>query len=126
MMISDKRKSTTPDYSAPAAATRQQRGGVEIAWAGAVAVAAVAIAWWLYGAPLSRPWNYGSDAVLQLMNVHTVLGTGFYGTDPSFGAPFGQDNQDFPRISSTGTEVWLIKALGVFASGVFTVTNAYL
>jgi phosphoglycerol transferase len=77
-------------------------------------------------AHLSLPWNYAGegDAKFYLLVVKNIIGHGWYESNPSLGAPFGQQLYDFPQ-GADNLNLLAIKGLGVFSSNPALVLNVF-
>ncbi|HEY2142560.1 MAG TPA: hypothetical protein VGG98_10940 [Solirubrobacteraceae bacterium] len=100
-------------------------------FAGAFATMALSIliaAWVLRlgQARLSFPWNYAGegDAKFYLLVVKSIIGHGWYQTNSSLGAPFGQQLYDFPQ-SADNLNLLAIKGLAALSSSPAVVLNVF-
>ncbi len=99
--------------------------------AGALATMALSLlvaVWVLHlgRAHLSLPWNYAGegDAKFYLLLVKSIIAHGWYESNHSLGAPFGQQLYDFPQ-GGDNLNLLTIKALGVFSSNPAWVLNVF-
>jgi hypothetical protein len=81
----------------------------------------------LWRADLSVPIfrNY-SDGTLTLASIKGVIEHGWYETNGSLGAPFGQLNHDFPIYIGEVGNVLIVKVLSLFSSNVALVLNCFI
>jgi hypothetical protein len=95
----------------------------------AAAVLATAIGVWalqLWKANLQVPFGFGAgDEMFNLMSIKDVVTHGWDLTNPSLGAPFGQELYDFPAFSGDSLYMGIIKILGLFTSNASVVTNLF-
>jgi hypothetical protein len=103
---------------------------VEAWWAiGAMVLSAViaVLVLELWRADLSVPIfrNY-SDGTLTLASMKGVIEHGWYETNASLGAPFGQVNHDYPIYIGELGNVLLVKILALFSSNVALVLNVFI
>jgi hypothetical protein len=92
----------------------------------AAAISSLLAAWVLrlWNASLGVPFSPGGDGYLVLMQVKGLLDHGWVLSNPSLGAPFGQDMHDYAANREL-LHVLTIKALGVFSSNPAAVANTY-
>jgi hypothetical protein len=81
----------------------------------------------LWHADLSVPIfrNY-SDGTLTLASMKGLIEHGWYETNASLGAPFGQVNHDYPVYIGELGSVLIVKALALFSTDVALVLNAFI
>src|SRR5580692_377723 len=95
----------------------------------AAAVLATVIGMWalqLWKASLQVPFSFGTgDELFNLMSIKDVITHGWDLTNPSLGAPFGQELYDFPAFSGDSLYMVMIKVLGIFLGNAAVVTNVF-
>jgi hypothetical protein len=96
-------------------------GGFSAAF-GSLGVAVVALRVWR--GRLDVPFQIRGDAGFYLMLVKDVLDHGWHWTNPSLGAPFGQQLYDFPQ-GADNLNLLIIKALGAVVGSVATTANVF-
>jgi hypothetical protein len=104
------------------------RHGSELAAAGGSAALATAIGAWviqLWRASLGVPFVLGNDATANLMVVKDVMTHGWYLTNPSLAAPFGQELYDFAAYNGDNFYLLIIKLLGLPFGNPAVVMNLY-
>lgn len=74
------------------------------------------------GVPLT---GYGGDGMLNLALVKDVLEHGWFQSNPSVAAPYGQELYDFSVFSGDNLNFALIKVLGLFSSDPSFVLNLF-
>jgi hypothetical protein len=81
----------------------------------------------LWYADLSVPIfrNY-SDGTLTLASMKGVIEHGWYETNPTLGAPFGQVNHDYPIYIGELWNVLIVKTLALFSANVALVMNGFI
>jgi phosphoglycerol transferase len=109
---------------------RRQSAGGRLALEGAAAalltLACVVWALQLWRADLSVPLRYAAvdDAKFYLALVKGIIGHGWFQTNPSLGAPFGQQLYDFPQ-GADNLNFLLIKLFALFSSNPAVVANLF-
>jgi hypothetical protein len=93
--------------------------------AAAVSIAGAAIVLRLWRADLGIPFRGNGDALFFQMLVKDALQHGWTLTNPSLGAPFGQELYDYPVAGADVLHVIAIKFLGLFSSNPNVVFNLY-
>ncbi len=80
----------------------------------------------LWRADLTLPLRYTQvdDTKFYLMLVKSIIGHGWFLTNPSLGAPFGQQLYDFPQ-GADNLNFLLIKLFGLFSSNPALVANLF-
>ncbi|HWE34023.1 MAG TPA: hypothetical protein VG410_11090 [Solirubrobacteraceae bacterium] len=123
--------STVPDAAPPVSRKRGSLAAVGIdrfgGWIAALlALAGAAWALRLWRADLGVPFHYSSysDVTFYVSLVKGIIDHGWFFTNHSLGAPFGQQLYDFPQ-SADNLNLLAIKVLGVFW-GAPTVVNLFL
>ena len=79
----------------------------------------------LWDAPLHTPWSYSGDGVHYGMFVKGILDHGWHYTNPSLGAPEGQQLYDWPIASGENLQALVVKLLGFVSSDWAAVMNVY-
>ncbi|HXN37961.1 MAG TPA: hypothetical protein VN892_07975 [Solirubrobacteraceae bacterium] len=100
----------------------------EILSALAAAVLASVLGVWalqLWKANLQVPFQIGSDSFFNLIMIKDVITHGWDLTNPSLGAPFGEELYDFPAFSGDSLYLVMIKALGLFSDNPGVVVNVF-
>ncbi|MET3806574.1 phosphoglycerol transferase [Nakamurella sp. UYEF19] len=102
------------------------RAGFEV-WiylaAAGLSTLAVTIMTRLWQATWSVPFFYSGDAVASASYFKTVLGTGWYESQPALGVPYGQHYHDYPF--SDELQPMMIKVFGLFSHSWPVVFNLY-
>jgi phosphoglycerol transferase len=80
----------------------------------------------LWKAELRVPFVFGpGDDLFNLMAVKDIMTHGWDLTNPSLGAPFGQELYDFPAFSGDSLYMVIIKILGLFLGDPAVVINVF-
>lgn len=79
----------------------------------------------LWRADLGVPWSYELDALHNLMVVGSLIENGWYLTNDSLGAPFGQDLRDFPVVAGDVVHLVLLKLIGWITGDVAATVNLF-
>ncbi len=107
---------------------RAARGGVavEALLVGASSVLIAAAALHLWRADLGVPFRYApvDDAKFYLMLVKGIVEHGWYATNSTLGAPFGQRLSDYPQ-GADNLSLVLVRALAVVSSDPATIVNVF-
>jgi phosphoglycerol transferase len=118
---------STNDYREQPVRTR--RGTLEalIAYVTAAAVSLVAAFYLLKlkGVDLHVPFNYGGDGLLFSLIVKSVVGHGWYLTNPDVGAPAGLDFHDYGVSTHDTVHLLLVRLLSMCSSDWGLVFNGY-
>ncbi len=93
--------------------------------AAVLALVCAALVLEIWDAPLHTPWSYSGDGVHYGMFVKGILDHGWHYTNPSLGAPEGQQLYDWPIASGENLQALIIKLLGFVSSDWAVVMNAY-
>ena len=100
---------------------------VELRWALAVvfaSIAAMVLTLSLWNADLTVPFVYQGDGQFYQMSIKGILEHGWWFSNPSLGAPFGQQLYYFP-LSDTNLYLLVIKLMGVFTSNSAVIGNLF-
>jgi hypothetical protein len=81
----------------------------------------------LWRADLSVPIfrNY-SDGTFTLASMKGLIDHGWYETNSTLGAPFGQVNHDYPAYIGELASILMVKSLALFSTNVALVMNAFI
>lgn len=78
---------------------------------------------YLRGVNLSIPFTYTGDTVLNMIWIKAIIEHGWYIHNPSIGAPFGSDMNDFPMADNAS--FFIMKVISCFTSNVGLVMNLF-
>ena len=93
--------------------------------AAALALVLAALVLEIWNAPLHAPWVYSGDGIHYGMFVKGILDHGWHYTNPSLGAPDGQQLYDWPIASGENLQALIVRLLGFVFSDWAAVTNVY-
>lgn len=92
----------------------------------AVATLAVVVEVGLWDARLRMPLTSGSgDIGHNLGVISSIAKHGWWWTDPSYGAPFGSQQYDFPTLFTDSVNLLLVKAMTIISSDPAWALNGY-
>jgi len=77
----------------------------------------------LYRSDLATPFLYEGDGLFYSMVIKAIIKNGWYLTNDSLGAPYGQQMHDFPQPDNFN--YLLIKLMGLFTSNYATIFNLF-
>lgn len=79
----------------------------------------------LWSANLAVPLNYRLDALVYSSWIKGIIENGWWLTNPSLGAPFGQNLYDFPYPATASLQVILFKLIGAISQNHWLTHNIY-
>ena len=79
----------------------------------------------LWRGEFAAPWEYGRDALQNLMIVQSLIEQPWYLENDRLGAPFGQELYDFPVVAGATFHIALIKLIALFSDNPGTVANVF-
>lgn len=100
----------------------------EAIWLVSAMLASLVAAAWvlkLWDAPLRVPFALGGDNPLTLSAIKGVLDNGWYFTNPSLGAPGGQQLIDFAGFGAENLQWLMVTALGLVVQSPAVLMNVY-
>jgi hypothetical protein len=90
-----------------------------------LALVSAALVLEIWNARLHVPWVYSGDGLHYGMFVKGIIDHGWHYTNPSLGAPDGQQLYDWPIASGENLQAFFVKALGLIFSDWAAAMNVY-
>jgi phosphoglycerol transferase len=115
---------------APASRSTARIVAIELGYAAIAGLLALAVALWslrVWDANLSVPFRYSvvDDTKFYLMLIKGILDHGWFLTNHSLGAPFGQQLYDYPQ-GADNLNLFMVKVIGLISPHPGVVINVFL